>query len=216
MNITLDNRVLYIKTVNPTYFMDHKATEEELLEGVIVPFLTPKTYFTSVGNCDSLPLTTKFKRSGIIPYTTINNCKYFCLGINSKYGNLTDFGRNVMEYETFATCAANSLNELSFGIFDFSPTTVYRYSTLIYDHNMIIFLTAIKVENLKDIVTLFYQKYLKSNSNKLCAITWVPEDIFFKLMKTGVNFNQDGFIYPAVYRPICNLFKNAIGQNFMV
>ncbi len=64
--------------------------------------------------------------------------KYFCLAVDSKYGNLTDFGGGVKKYETFAGAASRELEEESLGVFKIGPETIYNCSTAVYDFNTII------------------------------------------------------------------------------
>lgn len=56
-------------------------------------------------------------RSGVIPYTIINNTLYFLFAIDSKYNELTDFGGGVKKNETIITGGLRELQEESCGIF---------------------------------------------------------------------------------------------------
>ena len=56
-------------------------------------------------------------RSGVIVYTHYQGKTYFCLGVDSSYGDLTDFGGGMKKNENVIECGLRELEEESQGIF---------------------------------------------------------------------------------------------------
>jgi len=190
-----------------------KFTEEKLNEGFITNFPFPHTYRSYISETCNIPLNCFFRRCGIIPYTIINNEKHYCLGVDAKYGTLTDFGGSTQKYETFPSAAVRELEEESLGIFNFSSMDVYRNSYSVYDANNIIIFLHVKVNSINEIVKKFNDKYNKAIESENCNIIWINESIFLELIKSGRSLRFDKYIYPSMYKPVGDLLRSVLCGN---
>ena len=59
-----------------------------------------------------------YRRAGIIPFCFKNNVLWFCLGVDRRFGELTDFGGGIKKRETPLEGAARELFEESSGMFN--------------------------------------------------------------------------------------------------
>lgn len=205
-------------TKKPIY---NELTEKELDEGKILNFPFINLYFSCKSYTDSIPESKRFTRAGIIPYTIINNKKYFCLGVDAMYGTLTDFGGGVKRYEHFVEAACRELEEESLGIFNFTSKElmekVRKNSTTIYDCNTAIIFLHVKIENINDIVDLYDYKF-KNTTGKIenSAVVWIPEDVFFYLIKSGKSIKNGKNFYPSVYKVVNDLLRSVSNINEIV
>jgi hypothetical protein len=77
-------------------------------------------------------------RSGVIIYTHYKGKTYFCLGVDSTYGDLTDFSGGKKLTETIAEGGLRELEEESLGVFGkISPEEIMECLTF-YTFNMVI------------------------------------------------------------------------------
>lgn len=207
-----------IGTKKPIY---NEINDKELDEGKILNFPFINLYFSCKSCTDSIPESKRFNRAGIIPYTIIDNKKYFCLGIDAMYGTLTDFGGGVKRYENFVEAACRELEEESLGIFNFTSKElidkVRKNSVTIYDSNTAIIFLHVKIENTDDIIDLYDYKF-KNSSGKIenSAVVWIPEDIFFYLIKSGKSIRNGKNFYPSVYKVVNDLLRSVSNINEIV
>ena len=196
-------------------------TEKELEEGKILNFPYINLYFSCKSYTDKIPDSKRFNRAGIIPYTVINNKKFFCLGVDAMYGTLTDFGGGVKRSENFVEAACRELEEESLGIFDFTTKElmdkVRKNSTTIYDSYTAIIFLNVKIENIDDIIDLYDYKF-KHTSGRVenSAVLWIPEDIFFYLIKSGKSIRNGKILYPSVYKVVNDLLRSVSNINEIV
>ena len=133
----------------------HKPTKEELDEGIMIPFRANDLYFSFKTKTSLIPLQKQFSRAGVIPYTIKDGKKYFLLGIDAKFGTLTDFGGGVKRGENFIEAACRELDEESLGIFNFlhpeRMKEVRQNSTTVYDDNSAIIFLNVSVDSMNDV-----------------------------------------------------------------
>jgi len=201
-----------------TFFQSIK--EENLDEGMMLNFPYSNLYFSCKSQTKVVPENRKFKRAGIIPYTIIEDKKYFCLGVDSKYGTLTDFGGGIKKEETFIEGACRELEEESLGIFDFTSEkdikNITDYSKTIYDGTTAILFVHVKVNDLNSVVEEFHRRMNKQTFVENSNIMWIPEDIFFYLIKSGKTIRNGKYIYPSVYKIVNDLLRSVSNSNCIV
>ena len=77
-------------------------------------------------------------RSGVIIYTHSKGKTYFCLGVDSSFGDLTDFGGGMKKNETVVECGLRELEEESQGVFGKILETDVANNLAVYSKNMMI------------------------------------------------------------------------------
>ena len=114
-------------------------------------------------------------RSGAIIYTKCNNVTYFCLGVDTQSGNLTDFGGGVKKFETIVEGGLRELEEESQGIFgDINPDDIEN-SVVFHSYNMAIMFIPLEV-NPREITKAFMERIRKEEEHEVCDITWLTTD----------------------------------------
>jgi hypothetical protein len=191
-------------------------TNEELNDGIMINFPFESTYYSFKSQTSQIPLTTRFERAGVIPYVVIDDIKYFCLGVDSNFGTLTDFGGGVKKGELFSFAAARELFEESLGVFRFSSKSIYRYTTSVYDKNMIIIFLQINSECIPDATAEFLRRYTKVSKSENSGVMWIPEDVFGDLVKSGKSVRQQNYLYPSIYKPVADLLRSASCPNGLI
>jgi len=195
----------------------NRLTEKDLDEGTMLQFPTNHLYFSHNAKTQSIPSKYKFLRSGVIPYTVINEKKYFCLGVDAKYGTLTDFGGGVKRGEDFVVAGCRELEEESLGIFDFTSEEnikkVRENSITIYDSSLAVIFIDVKVDNMNQISELYHLLSMKQTRLENSGIIWIPEDVFFFLIKSGKTIRSGKFIYPSVYKLVNDLLRSVSNIN---
>jgi len=233
MTIVFFNKIRYRRNHQIKYNFRQKITEEDLNDGIMLNFPYNNTYYSYKSPATSIPISRQFKRSGVIPYVYIDTKqntdegtisfreKYFCMAIDSKYGNLTDFGGGVKKYESFTRAAARELIEESLNIFRFSPRSLYECSTAVYDNSMIILFPEIKLKNntmeeINEIVKNYFNNLSNVVESETKGIFWIPESKFYDLIKSGKSMRYDDFIYPSIYKPVADLLRSVSNLNEIV
>ena len=139
------------------------------------------------------------------------------MGIDAKYGTLTDFGGGVKRDEHFVKAACRELEEESLGIFDFRNEEciekLSKNSITIHDGNTAIIFVNVRVDNL-DGINMLYQKKLSEVSRvENSGIMWIPEDVFFYLIKSGKTIRNGKSLYPSVYKVVNDLLRSVSNIN---
>jgi hypothetical protein len=217
-DVIVNQNEIFYKRLDNKKAMFYRISDRDLDEGVMLNFPSKNMYFSYKADTHVIPYEKRFERAGIIPYTKIDNKKYFCLGVDAKYGTLTDFGGGVKRIENFVLAACRELEEESLGIFNFTTPElmekVRKNSVTVYDLNTAILFLEVKVDNLDDILTL-YQYRAKTTSERVenSDIVWVPEDVFFFLIKSGKSIRSGKKLYPSVYKVVNNLLRSVSNIN---
>jgi len=114
-------------------------------------------------------------RSGVIIYTHFKGKTYFCLGIDSNFGDLTDFGGGMKKNETFINCGLRELEEESKGVFGEIKEEEIQSNMGVYSKNMIIMFIYRNVDMVKT------KKDFKSN-NEVSNIEWIETKDFIDII----------------------------------
>ena len=219
------DKIQYKKNQQIKYNFRESLKDHDLDEGLILNFPYNNAYYSYKSLTDKIPLNRVFKRSGVIPYTYIQEedekVKYFCMAVDSKYGNLTDFGGGVKKYETFTGAASRELEEESLGVFQISPSCIYNCSTAVYDSNSIIMFLNIdlgssdfKVLDLS--INQYHDNLDKTIESETKGMFWIREDKFYELVKSGRSVKFDGFYYPSIYRIVSDLLRSVSNINEII
>lgn len=115
-------------------------------------------------------------RSGAIIYTYYNGNLYFCLGIDTQSGNITDFGGGVKKGETIVEGGLRELYEESLGVFgDITPEDVNE-NLIIHCFNMAIMFIPREVDP-TTINKLFSRRIKQLDPEpEVCGIVWLTMD----------------------------------------
>ena len=118
-------------------------------------------------------------RAGAIIYTKHNNKTFFCLGIDTQSGNLTDFGGGVKKNETIVEGGLRELKEESQGIFgDIDPSEIKNTVTF-HCYNMAIMFIPREVD--KDKIEQQFKENVRNNPNpEVCDIVWLSTEEFLE------------------------------------
>jgi hypothetical protein len=222
--IISSDKIQYKKIQQIKYNFRESISIQDLDEGIILNFPYNNSYYSYKSLSDKIPLNRVFRRSGVIPYTYISEedekVKYFCMAVDSQYGNLTDFGGGVKKYETFAGAASRELYEESLGVFKISPECIYNCSTAVYDFNNIVMFLNIDLNSTNPSLDSTIQQYHNNLSNvvesETKGIFWIREDKFFELIKSGKSVKFDGFYYPSVYKLVADLLRSVSNINEII
>lgn len=114
-------------------------------------------------------------RSGVIIYTHFKGKTYFCLGIDSNFGDLTDFGGGMKKNETFINCGLRELEEESKGVFGEIKEEEIQSNMGVYSKNMMIMFIYRNVDMMKT------KKDFKSN-NEVSNIEWIETKDFIDII----------------------------------
>ena len=110
-DVIVNQNEIFYKRLDNKKIMFNRISDQELDEGIMLNFPNKNLYFSYKSDTYVIPQDKRFERAGIIPYTKIDDKKYFCLGVDAKYGTLTDFGGGVKRIENFVLAACRELEE---------------------------------------------------------------------------------------------------------
>ena len=116
-------------------------------------------------------------RCGVIVYTRYKGKTYFCLGVDSVYGDLTDFGGGIKKNETVIEGGLRELQEESQGIFGKISVTEIRDCMTFYTNNMMIIFVKRQV-NMEQISQVFKEKISEDKNIEVKDITWIEKQDF--------------------------------------
>jgi hypothetical protein len=219
-DVIVNKKDIFYRRLGVKKMFFQKVDSSSLDEGMLLNFPYTNFYVSHKSDTNEIPDSTRFKRAGFIPFTDINGKRYFCLGIDAKYGTLTDFGGGVKRHEHFIEAACRELKEESLDIFDFtsdeSMEQIKKYTKTVYDENMAIIFVNIKVDNLEDIINLYQKRVTLADNPENSNIVWVPDDVFFFLIKSGKMVRTGKNVYPSVYKVVNDLLRSVSNINYIV
>lgn len=219
-DVIVNKKDIFYRRIGVKKMLFNRLSESDLNEGVMLNFPHNNLYFSFKCVTEKVPNPKKFMRAGVIPFTIIDDKKYFCLGIDAKYGTLTDFGGGVKRDEHFVTAACRELEEESLGIFDFRSgecmDKLVKNSVTVHDGNTAIIFVNVKVDDMGAISMLYQKKCSGITRVENSGIIWIPEDVFFYLIKSGKTIRNGKHIYPSVYKVVNDLLRSVSNINEIV
>ncbi len=111
-------------------------------------------------------------RAGGIIYTHHHGKTYFCLGIDTQSGNLTDFGGGVKKEETIVEGGLRELEEESQGVFGTLIPDDVKNTTTYHSYNMAIMFIPMEVDP-QVISDEFERKIVGKINPEVCGIVWL-------------------------------------------
>jgi len=126
-------------------------------------------------------------RGGVIPYFFYNNKPIFMMGVDRRYGELTDFGGKICykKDKNFLQGSLRELKEESLGILDYTESDIQKYSPVLHSGNTAITFLLIDEyfefrKDFRDIV---------DSKSELCDVFFVSMQDLMKLRK-GIIINR--------------------------
>jgi len=216
-DVIVNKNNIFYRRIGVKKMFFNKLDKKDLDEGVMLNFPYNNLYFSFKCTTGEVSHPKNFLRAGVIPFTIKEDKKYFCLGIDAKYGTLTDFGGGVKRNEHFLNAACRELEEESLGIFDFRSNECMEKlnsnSLTIHDNNTAIIFVNVNIDNMDDITRLYNKKVVTASKPENSGIIWIPEDVFFYLIKSGKTICSGKHVYPSVYKVVNDLLRSVSNIN---
>jgi len=118
-------------------------------------------------------------RAGAIIYTKKNGTTYFCLGVDTESGNLTDFGGGVKKDESVIDGSLRELAEESLDIFGVIELENLKKSVTFHTYNMAIVFIPLDVD-MSEIKRKFSNKISEKEKPEVCDIVWLSAEEFLE------------------------------------
>ena len=119
-------------------------------------------------------------RSGAIIYTHHEGKTYFCMGIDSCYGDLTDFAGGVKKGESVLQGGLRELHEESLGVFgELRESDIYE-NLAFYSNNMVIMFIRLNVNMDKIKKSFIIKKNCCDNKLEVSNIYWLTKSEFLE------------------------------------
>jgi hypothetical protein len=118
-------------------------------------------------------------RSGAIIYTHEGKRTFFCLGIDTQSGNLTDFGGGVKKGETIVEGGLRELEEESQGVFGEIKPEDIKEAVTFHCHNMAIMFIQMNVDR-TTITNNFKSQIAINPCPEVCDIVWLDTEEFME------------------------------------
>ena len=118
-------------------------------------------------------------RCGVIVYTHYKGKTYFCLGVDSSFGDLTDFGGGMKKNENAIECGLRELEEESQGIFGKIEEEDVKNDLGFYCKNMMIMFIHRKVDIVK--IKEDFSNKIKENE-EVSNIEWIETKDFIDII----------------------------------
>ena len=162
-------------------------------------------------------------RAGIIPYFVKDNKKYFGLGVDNKYGSLTDFGGGVkITFENVIEGAIREFKEETLNVFPNISSSMIKNGIAVYnDHVVIIFVKfSLNYFHIDAIKRNFLEKAEKRQHLEICTICWYQQtkllEIVNKFHQFGIDtsfkkphdYMKDPYIYSKIQPLLWSSFTN--------
>ena len=116
-------------------------------------------------------------RCGVIIYTKSQGNTYFCMGVDSVYGDLSDFGGGIKKDETIVGGGLRELKEESLGIFGEISENEIQNCMAFYSNNMMIIFVYRNVN--RDEIRLEFERRKKDVPDlEVSSICWIEKEEF--------------------------------------
>ena len=119
-------------------------------------------------------------RSGAIIYTKKGGKTYFCVGIDTESGDLTDFSGGVTKGETVIEGGLRELEEESLGIFGHLTKEDVADTTCFHCHNMITMFIPLLNIDMDSIISNFRIRINYIDQPEVCDIVWLEAKDFLE------------------------------------
>lgn len=133
------------------------------------------------------------KRAGIIPYIVNNEGqRIYALGVDTRFGSLTDFGGGVKKgKETVIEAALREFKEETLGVFKNVSNKSIKNDVAIYNDNILIIFVKVNVD--PDYLNLmFLSNSIRTKTPlEVNNIAWIPEDKFIIIANKFHEFGID-------------------------
>ena len=136
-------------------------------------------------------------RGGVIVYTIVNGKLFFGLGVDTKSGDLTDFGGGI-RYKKDQNAIQGALREFmeeSLSVFGVFTQEDVQKNLVVYSPNMLILFIHLKLD-IANVNEVFTSRVNTSRNPEICNIVWLPQEQFRTMIKTGSLGTQ--FLYSRV------------------
>jgi hypothetical protein len=114
-------------------------------------------------------------RAGAIIYTKDGDKTFFCLGVDTQSGDLTDFGGGVKKGETVVEGGLRELKEESLGVFGDIDTSEVKDTVTFHCSNMAIMFIPLKIDRL-EISEKFRERVKTRQTPEVCDILWLSTE----------------------------------------
>jgi hypothetical protein len=118
-------------------------------------------------------------RSGAIIYTKYEGKTYFCLGVDTSSGDLTDFSGGVTKGETIVEGGLRELEEESLGVFGHLTGKDVGDSVAIHCHNMMTMFIYLDI-NMDSVCKTFRDRVKDMEEPEVCNIVWLETKDFLE------------------------------------
>jgi hypothetical protein len=160
---------------------------------------------------EDVPKKFRFQRAGVIPFVVEDDEIYYCMGVDAKYGELTDFGGCIGDRESALDAALRELEEESLGVFNFRDSCtkeiIQKTSVAIYnDIGVVVYFVPICAN--RQIITAEYNEQMKKHMDpENSGLVWVPHSVFCFLYKHNTTITIGDTTFPRIYNRICDVFR---------
>lgn len=126
----------------------------------------------SISSVNEVLMNKENLRAGVIIYTKYCDKTYFCLGVDTESGNLTDFGGGVKKDENIIQGGLRELAEESLGVFE-NPNI--DDAIVFHSNRVAIMFVQMNVDPQK-ITNDFKQRIEEHQQPEVCDIVWLTTD----------------------------------------
>ena len=159
----------------------------------------------------------KTVRAGVIPYSIINNSLYFLLGVDTKTGELTDFGGGVKYNESSIDGAMREFEEETYRClarkhYDVRSDELQQSKILSDKEKMTIIFMKIDPEWFNKASDNFFhnKQYSNLRYHEISKIIWVHENKFRKLIN---GYNDKNIMWSKIQNFLCKNNNDAFYEN---
>lgn len=128
----------------------------------------------------------KPQRGGVVPYTVRDGEVYFGLGIDTKTGDITDFGGGI-RYKKDGDAVTGSLREFmeeSLCIFGAYNMETVKNTVVVYTDSIMIIFLHFDVD-MEQVNEIFDSRVRISRYSEISSLIWLPKSAFLTCVKTG-------------------------------
>ena len=126
----------------------------------------------------------KPRRTGIIPYTVVDNVIYCLLGVDRQSSDYSDFGGGRKRNESFAMGAVRECREETENILSFKPDMIENYLSIWNEKIGIVFVPVMLTDmQIKSIAELINKKLAQKDNAEMASVEWISWGVFIDIIK---------------------------------